>query len=538
MLSLIFIGALTSKPYAFSVRPWELERILFFDFFDSLGSEIYLEYFGLSIKRVLPKINKKLNSYWITDRIRFFYDSLNMQRIQNCYINLYTKYKIYSWYGVFLYLKNLKVFEYKFIKISNFFSFCLNYYLNTNVDLYSLLFVKHYFLHFNLFELTTYTNFDNFFLNIDFLHNFFFYKTNFNLHINFFLDYKIIFLFGYNLRCEHPILYIKLLNLVKKKKVYLYIFGSSYINTFSYNIYYLGLTLLDLYNFFFKRFIFNSSKILFLLGSAILNRLDFFMYEKFFINYSNILFKYNIQFYIIKVFFYLLDVNLLFLGIKKDFRNNIVDFINNEEKNFKISLNIFIFENETFFKLKLMSLQLIRLYNNYFMSDLLNVLIFVGSNIITEAQYFNLILPISFFFEHENVFLNLYGLFHKTKFLYAPHTNVKTPINFFNLIYNMFNTLKHFFFFKYIWFFNKYYISNFTKIPSFNFLIKKYYFFNLTYFGVNNFYYLPITIYVYYNINGYLYNINNYIYTNIYSKLSKNLTLAFLARKNYHIYNL
>src|SRR5690349_15009835 len=75
------MGALTSKPYAFTARPWELKSLKAVDCFDSFGSALRVDVRGLDIMRVLPRINESLNEEWITDRTRFSYDGLKCQRI-------------------------------------------------------------------------------------------------------------------------------------------------------------------------------------------------------------------------------------------------------------------------------------------------------------------------------------------------------------------------------------------------------------------------------------------------------------------------
>jgi len=69
------MGALTSKPYAFSARPWELESRDFFDYFDSTHSPIQVSVFGGQISRVIPFLRSYLRDEWISDRVRFGYDT-------------------------------------------------------------------------------------------------------------------------------------------------------------------------------------------------------------------------------------------------------------------------------------------------------------------------------------------------------------------------------------------------------------------------------------------------------------------------------
>jgi len=75
------MGALTSKPYAFSARPWELKSFDSIDLNDAVGSNIRVDMRGLDIMRVLPRVNELLNESWITDKVRFAYDGLSLQRL-------------------------------------------------------------------------------------------------------------------------------------------------------------------------------------------------------------------------------------------------------------------------------------------------------------------------------------------------------------------------------------------------------------------------------------------------------------------------
>jgi len=75
------MGALTSKPYAFSARSWELKSFDSIDLNDSIGSNIRIDTRGSDILRILPRTNDNLNEVWITDKARFSYDGLSSQRL-------------------------------------------------------------------------------------------------------------------------------------------------------------------------------------------------------------------------------------------------------------------------------------------------------------------------------------------------------------------------------------------------------------------------------------------------------------------------
>jgi len=81
VIDLCPVGALTSKPYAFKARPWELRAIESIDVFDSMGSHVRLEVRGNELLRVLPLVNDEINQNWITDKTRFAFDGLRYQRL-------------------------------------------------------------------------------------------------------------------------------------------------------------------------------------------------------------------------------------------------------------------------------------------------------------------------------------------------------------------------------------------------------------------------------------------------------------------------
>ncbi len=80
------VGALTSKPYAFKARPWELTKTETIDVMDAVGSNIRVDAKGREVMRVLPRLNEDVNEEWISDRTRFAYDGLNAGRLDRPYI--------------------------------------------------------------------------------------------------------------------------------------------------------------------------------------------------------------------------------------------------------------------------------------------------------------------------------------------------------------------------------------------------------------------------------------------------------------------
>jgi len=80
------VGALTSKPYAFEARSWELEKTESIDVLDALGSNIRVDTRGMTVMRVLPRLNEDINEEWISDKTRHAIDGLRYQRLDRPYV--------------------------------------------------------------------------------------------------------------------------------------------------------------------------------------------------------------------------------------------------------------------------------------------------------------------------------------------------------------------------------------------------------------------------------------------------------------------
>ena len=97
VIDLCPVGALTSKPYAFSARPWELKQTESIDVMDAVGSNIRIDTKGNKVMRVLPRNNDEINEEWISDKTRFFWDGLSLQRIDKPYLRENGKLRQVSW---------------------------------------------------------------------------------------------------------------------------------------------------------------------------------------------------------------------------------------------------------------------------------------------------------------------------------------------------------------------------------------------------------------------------------------------------------
>jgi hypothetical protein len=100
------MGALTIKPLAFKVRPWELTNIEITNFVESYNGKIAIQKRGNEIIRILP--TRKDSYYWISDKVRFIFESVKKQRINYPYLLIKNKYIKINWEKVVLYIKYIK----------------------------------------------------------------------------------------------------------------------------------------------------------------------------------------------------------------------------------------------------------------------------------------------------------------------------------------------------------------------------------------------------------------------------------------------
>ena len=97
VIDLCPVGALTSKPYAFEARPWELKKTESIDVMDAVGSNIRVDTYNWEVKRILPRLNNEINEEWISDKTRYSCDGLLKQRLDTPYIKKDNKLQKSSW---------------------------------------------------------------------------------------------------------------------------------------------------------------------------------------------------------------------------------------------------------------------------------------------------------------------------------------------------------------------------------------------------------------------------------------------------------
>ncbi|MDY8109498.1 NADH-quinone oxidoreductase subunit NuoG [Fulvimarina sp. 2208YS6-2-32] len=105
VIDLCPVGALTSRPYAFQARPWELTKTETIDVMDAVGSGIRVDTRGREVMRILPRTNEEVNEEWISDKTRFVWDGLRVQRLDKPYVRKDGRLQPASWAEAFAAIK-------------------------------------------------------------------------------------------------------------------------------------------------------------------------------------------------------------------------------------------------------------------------------------------------------------------------------------------------------------------------------------------------------------------------------------------------
>jgi len=203
IIDLCPVGALTSKPYAFTARPWELKSVEGIDLHDSMGSNIRLGVRGLDLMRVLPLTNEEINDEWLTDKARFGYDGYKLQRLHNPLIKTKeNKLESVTWEVAFKeILKNLYKKNYH-----------LEMVVGNNMDLEAMSVAKDFCSNYGSYSIRTEMDFEN--LNIDTKENY-----NFNSTFDGIKETDFCMLIGSNVRLEMPLLAARIRKEVNKRNL-------------------------------------------------------------------------------------------------------------------------------------------------------------------------------------------------------------------------------------------------------------------------------------------------------------------------------
>jgi hypothetical protein len=500
------VGALTNKNFALNYRSWDSYYVDCIDIMDPFLSSVRIYHDNLKIKRILSNYNNNFDSYWITDKSRYFFDSLKIQRLTFPLIlkktnliddkknNLF--YIAISWKNVSNSLKDYINNNSKNLLIKSF--------LGDFVDLESISELKYLTLKSgsNLFiNKTEFNNFEiiNNNFNFDKESN---YINNFKYLLN---EYELYIFYNYNLRIENPIFNSKL----RQKIIWfnfnnLYFFGTNYNLTYKY--YHLSNSNIDFIQFLSGKhwlcnILLKYNKICFIYGNTVFQ--DFFIkkswlyYLKKLENLKNNLFKFKKKEFNI---FYLTSSISSIGSFDLNFINKINLFEYLKNKNF---INYYVGVNELNSKIK--DLVKINLFKN-------NFSIYQNSFFDQNFNFCNLMLPVYNCFEIENqFFINSMGLIKQ---------NTKIEQNFEEFVKTNVDTLQ--FIFKTINFNNKnksiIKLNNFLPIEFFK-KMRKIFIFKDNFYFFNNF------IIIKYK-NFYLVSSNkNFYKSNIYCFYSKQLNM-------------
>jgi len=439
VIDLCPVGASTSKPYSFVARPWELNFLESIDILDSVCSNVRIDYLNNKVYRILPVYNKDINEDWITNRVRYFYDSNNVQRLVNPLVNIEGNFIIISWLRLFF------LFFFHLLRYLNNQSSVLAF-NGMFADLKSINSVKKFF---NLIGSEVfYSDFVE--VDTDFRDNF---LLN-NLLIN--LDNNLFFVFfGLNSRLESPILNSRL------RKLYL-LNDTLKFYGFGVNNSYLNLPLQVYGNSVFKLIFILKSKIGF--NKEVL--FNFYNYSIFnnFLKKDKFIFFFGINFF---NFFKSSDFLKLFrTWINKNFFLNVavifpfVGYLsffeyNNSLKSFLLNkFNFVYFSNVDEFSF----------LNNFSKSDC--YLTYNGQFFDNGAKNSNLIVPSFTFFESDSEYLNIEGRVRKSLRVLSSSYNLILDFDFFTFL----NTFK-----------DLYILNNFSIFKNWAKIFKYFDFMNLNF---------------------------------------------------------
>ena len=256
VIDLCPVGALTSKPYVFEARPWELKKTETVDVMDAVGSNIRVDTYGWEVKRVLPKVNDDINEEWISDKTRYACDGLKNQRLDNPFIKKNDEFQKASWDDVYSLIKQ-KINETTPEKISGFTGDLTN--METQFA------AKEFFekiLNSNYLESRS----ENFFVDTSKRENYIF-----NSSINSIEESDFMLLIGTNPRYEATILNSRIRKSYLNNRTEIYTFGDQGDLTYPYNVINESNKALDDFlsskGDLYKKFK-NSSKPMIILGSS------------------------------------------------------------------------------------------------------------------------------------------------------------------------------------------------------------------------------------------------------------------------------
>ena len=268
VIDLCPVGALTSKPYAFEARPWELKKTESIDVMDAVGSNIRVDTYGWEVKRILPRVNNEINEEWISDKTRYACDGLLKQRLDTPYIKKEGKLIKSNWD---------EAIEIICKKINSVDSNNIGAHVGDMVSLENIFAFKRF-----LSEIKC-ENYDfrekNFYINSSDKNNYLF-----NSSIQGIEDSDLILLIGCNPRHEATMVNVRIRKAFSKNKTPIYSLGDPGDLTYKYNV--VGKTIQDLKdiidgkNYFSKKFLSSKKPIVIIGESALEMKNGQFIFEE------------------------------------------------------------------------------------------------------------------------------------------------------------------------------------------------------------------------------------------------------------------
>ena len=456
IIDLCPVGALTSMPYAFRARSWEITYYTNIDFLDSLASSIRVHIYANKIIRILPSLNENINEEWITNSARFSYDSLLLNRISYPRIRYVNKLVVFSWdFTIGYVLKLMKCSKDAIYGI-----------LGPFVDLMACMSLKNFFNIIGVSSIISY-------IKIRWIYDFkFFFLLN---NIIESLEFLSFFLFlNCDLRLENPLLNVRIkknYNLNKNNELFLFSFGLSLINM-NYPIKNLGNSIIKFLNFLkgkmriFSIFFFKS-----FLSFSFIN-FNIILYNRpiFFLGYGLLQREDSISF-----------LNSFFSFFKKKFSWNSFNLIINDLG--ILSYNLILYNNLNYINRKLFKGLLYNISNDILLNKYLNNFLFViyqgfirnNANVYRRA---NVILPNAAPYEMDGLFINLEGRYRFMKKNVKNFVAIYTDWEIINLlkIYNKKKNILKYFFFKKYSLILKYFIKLIDYICNFFFYIRRFFY--------------------------------------------------------------
>lgn len=387
--------------FSYKTRVWKLINIRSIDILDSISASIRIDIHNNKIMRILPSLDGLVNEEWITNKTRYSYDSLSIQRIFNPKISFNSKFVAISWAIAFNFYIN-KIYKLKFNYIQ---AFCGPFF-----DLNSSFYIKKFFNSFGCANITYYEN-SSLYPLFDFRIFYSLNKTLIELE-----NLNNFFFLGTNLRMELPLLNLRLRkNYLENKNMISYSFGLS-LNYLTFPVQSLGNSIksfkdliegkfyLNFIIFFYEYYninyftLNNTIKIHFFLGMSLLNRIDsnsilFCIYNLFqnfkHYNYSNL----NI------ISRFLGRISSFELGILPGIRSNM---LNNKVFDNTININHYCGIDLDISKIYILEFKNINIYQGPFY---INELI----------KYIWLLLPTITYTEDFLAYLNLEGRYRATQ---------------------------------------------------------------------------------------------------------------------------